>query len=256
MSRKDARDFGAELSEQQPPEPVEFVAAAGRYGSAMAERVLLALLRQEVERLARPANAELLRRFFAHFYAPLVSKDELESYAQSFAHSPPVTVLGYPRTATQFPCFAVVLEREQETQEPLGQYLGQTAPGEPADEAAEFVGTMFEQTFGVYAYAEHPDQALYCYHLAKAVLIGATDVMVQLGLIDPHFSGEELLPQPELVSSNMFVRKLTVVTKALFTVPSFLSPDPARVRVAGIFAHDVVVSGVRGGVRVEGEDGC
>lgn len=256
MNRKDPRNFGTELEEQQPPEPIAFAAAAGRYSTAMPERVVLALLRQEVDRLVLPENELLLRKFFEHFYAPLVSESELDSYVSSFLREPPITLLGYPRTNAKFPCYAVVLEREEESDEALGQYLGQTQPGEPDIDVSEYTGTVFTQVLGIYAYAEHPDQALYCYHLAKSVLISSNNVLHQLGLIDPHYGGGDLAPAPDYLPENMFVRRLELTAKALFTVPGFLSPDPARVRVAGVFAHDVVVSGMRGGVKVEGEDGC
>lgn len=253
MNRKDPRNFGTELSNAQPPE-TPYRTAAGRYAVAMPERVIVALLRDTIEQLL--ASEDLLRQFFSHLFGPMIGADELESYVVNFRAKPPTTVLGYPRTGAEFPCMAVILEREEEGDEALGQYLGETLPGEPDIDAREFLGTAFTCSYGIYVFAEHPDVCLYNYHLAKGVLIGANQVLHELGLIDPHFSGGDLQPQPEYLPENMFVRRLEVSAKALFTVPQFLTPDPARVRVAGIFAHDIVVSGMRGGVKVEGEDGC
>ena len=253
--RKDPRNFGTAFDSalpQQPAFPVRV--AAGRYSVVMPERVIIALLRTEADRLADPKNVELLRGFFEHFFDPMTGQKERETYVQNFQRSPPSTVLGYPRTGTDWPCIAVILERDVQAEEAVGGYLGETTPDETDDAAKEYIGAMFDKTYGLYVYAEHPDVCLYLYHFAKAVVMGSFRVIQDLGIIDPHYEGGDLQPQPEYLPENMFVRRLGITVKSLETVPSFMSPDPARVRVAGIFAHDVVVSGMRGGVKVEGEN--
>lgn len=253
--RKDPRNFGSAFDQTLPPEPTFAVrVAAGRYSVVMPERVLLALLRTEADRLADPKNVDLLRGFFEHFFDPMIGQRERETYVQNFQRSPPSTVLGYPRTATDFPCIACVLERDVQAEEAVGQYLGETTAGETDDHAREYIGAMYDKTYGLYVYAEHPDVCLYLYHFAKAVVMGSFAVIAELGILDPHYEGGDLQPQPEYLPENMFVRRLGITVKSLETVPAFMSPDPARVRVAGIFAHDVVVSGMRGGVKVPGED--
>jgi hypothetical protein len=251
MSRKDPRNFGTAVSEEKcPPDaPTEdFAVAAGRYSVVMPERVILALLRSEVERLSDTSAHDDLLRFFSHFFDPMITVKERDSYIGNFQKQPPVARLGYPRTSATFPCFAIVMERDQMDQEALGKYLGQTRPGDPIDDAEEYTGSMFEQTYGIYIYAEHPDVCLYLYHFAKAVLLGSHVTLQECGIIDPQYDGNEMIPQEDYLPENMFVRRLGVTLKSLHTIPVVLSADPGRVRVTGIWADDLVVSGIRGGV--------
>jgi len=254
--RKDPRNFGTQLAEEKQAElPLrpDIISASGRFSVVMAERVFLKLLRQEITRLCDPANETDLRRFFSHFFDPMVTKDERDSYVSNFQRNPPTTVLGYPRTTTRLPAFAVILEQDTEVDKPLGTYLGQTGAEEVRDEAEEYIGTMFEQTYGVYVYAEHPDACIYLYHFAKAVFLGAYNVLHACGIIDPSYSGNEMTPEETYLPENMFVRRLGVQFRSLATVPAILSPDPKDVRT-GVWASDLVVSGVRWGVTADGED--
>jgi hypothetical protein len=84
--------------------------------------------------------------------------------------------------------------------------------------------------------------------------MGAHEVMQEFGIIDPHYSGNEVAPQQEYLPQNMFVRRLGVTLQSQETSPIILAVDPLRVRLAGIFADDLVVSGIRGGVHAEDED--
>jgi hypothetical protein len=243
--RKDPRNFGGTFDKSKTPF-FDVEAARIRTSVTIPERVLLGILRTEVDRLA--ADKSELERFFSHFFDPLTDKNERDSWVNSFTKRPPKVVLGYPRTSSEFPCYSVVLEAERETDEPLGHYLGQSLEDEGGDTSFEYTGSMFEQTFGIYVYAEHPDVCIYLYQFAKAVYLGAHETMLCCGLIDPSYSGGELAPDEGYLPENMFVRVLRVSLKSLTTVPRVLSPDPSRARVTGIFADDIVVSGVRGGV--------
>jgi hypothetical protein len=231
----------------------ETIAASGRYSVVMAERVFLKLLRQEITRLSASDNEDDLRRFFGHFFDPMISASERDSYVNNFQRNPPTAVLGYPRTSTKLPALAVILEQDTEVDKPLGTYLGQTGPEETRDHAEEYIGTMFEQTYGVYVYAEHPDVCIYLYHFAKAVFLGAHEVLHECGIIDPSYNGNEMTPEETYLPENMFVRRLGVQFRSLTTVPLILSTDPKDVRT-GVWASDLVVSGVRWGITADGED--
>lgn len=251
MSRKDPANFGSTFADGKfPPDAPEpgFTEAAGRFSVVMPERVILALLRSESDRLAKPENVDDLREFFMHFFDPMISEDERESYVTSFQRTPPVAKLGYPRTGAEFPCLAIVMERDAPDQEALGRYLGETQPGDPAERAKEYLGSMYEQTYGVYIYATHPDMCMYLYHFSKGVLTGSDEVMAMCGLIDPAYDGNEMNPEDTYLPENMFVRRLGVTLKSLHTVPVKLGVEPGRIRVVGIHADDIVVGGIRGGV--------
>jgi len=230
--------------------------AEARTNIVLVERVLLAILRTEIDRLK--GDESELNRFFGHFFDPIAGEKERKGFVGNFQNQPPTVVLGYPRTTAEFPCFAIILESEEESDLMLADYVGQTLPGEDAREAAEFEGGIFEHTYGIYIYAENPDVCIYLYQFAKMVLYGAKEVLLAAGLVDPVFSGGELSPEEMYVPEHMYSRVLRVSAKAVMSIPKLLFPDPARVRLAGLFMDDVVVDGLRGGVTpfaAEEEDG-
>ncbi len=245
MNRKDPRNFGVATHEAMPErEP----AAVGRWSQPMPERVILGILRTECERLAQPENEDQLRRFFGHFFDPMIGEEEREQYVRNFQRHPLTPVLGYPRTSATFPCLSLIMERDVETDAAMNNLIGQTIPGEVIGAASRYNGSMYEKTYGLFIYATHPDVCLYMYHLAKMILVGSHETLAEYGIIDPSFEGTEMLPEENLLPENMFVRRLGVTCKSMETVPDILSPDPERVRVTGIYANDTVVSGQRGGV--------
>jgi len=251
-NRKSPANFGTIVSEAlQPPGSPDrtYTTAPGRYSVVMPERVLISLLRTEVDRLAAPENVRLLRGFFSHFFDPMVGEAERESYVTSFQRSPPSTKLGYARSSSDFPCYAVVLESDKQSDDALADYLGETTPHEPDAVAKEYVGSMFEQTIGIYVFAEHPDVCLYMYQLAKAILIGSLHTLTEYGILDPRYDGSDLNPQETYLPETMFTRRLGVTLKSLMSVPNVLAVDPARVRIGGLFAEDIAVGGVRGALR-------
>jgi len=217
-----------------------------RTSVVLAERLILLVLRSEVERLA--ADPDELTRFFRHFFDPTATAAQREQFVAHFTKSPPTTVLGYPRSAAEFPCLAVTLDSEEET-EPgvLGNYIGETLEGELGEDA-EYEGAYFQQSYGVTVYAENPDVCAYLYQFAKLTLFGAREALENAGVLELKYSGGELGPEDHL-PENMFARSLHVQCKVLMTVPRlFAHRDARRLRITGIFRDDVVVDGVQGGV--------
>lgn len=251
-SRKDIRNFGSSFAATKPAAP-EPQSVNNRTTVVLPERVIVGLLRTETARLTdKTTGRDELIKFFGHFFDSSIDTDERDSYVDNFLRQPPTITLGYPRTTAIFPMISVVMESENEDTEAMGAYLGQTQEAEGQVEAREYVGTMFESTFGVYVYAEHPDVCIYLYNYVKGVLLGAHEVMLACGLIDPHFSGGDLAPDEGYLPENMFVRVLRVSLHSLMTVPVVLNPDPVKTRITGVFATDIVVSGIRGGVSGDG----
>jgi hypothetical protein len=251
MGRKDRENIGvttAEAKEAEYSEPAG--ASVGKSPIVMPERLFLAILRDEVERLSDTENEDILTRFFSHFFDPMISVAERNTYIRNFQQKPPTVVGGYPRVDTaRFPCVSIVLLDEKES-EPgaLDHLVGSTLSEDKPTEAEEFIGAMFDQTFGIFVYAENPDVCIYLYHLVKLLLLGSHELLEACGIIDPEYSGGEMAPDEGYLPENMFVRVLKVSLKSLQTVPYILRPDPRRIRMTGIFATDIVVSGMRGGV--------
>lgn len=222
--------------------------AEARTAIVLPERIILSLLRTEITRLAAD-RAETLR-FFSHFFDTTVDEDERNAFVDNFVGQPPAVVLGYPRTTTEMPCFSVILESEAEVSsggQYLGDYMGETLEGEEAEEVSEYVGGLFESSYSVYVYAQHPDACIYLYHFAKMILFGAKSAMVANGLIEPMFSGGELSPQDMYLPDNLYARVLSVKVKNPVTIPRVRSyTDGRNLRVGGAFREDVVVDGMRG----------
>jgi hypothetical protein len=247
-SRKAKRNLGGTDAENVEPFFNGPVLAEARTNIILVERVLQLVLQTEIDRLAATANQSELERFFSHFYDPIAGETERARFVTNFQRQPPKATIGYPRSTSEFPCFSIILESEEETQNVLADYVGQTLDDEDAREAAEYHGAVFSQTYGVYIYAQHPDVAAYLYQFAKLVLFGAKPFLQAAGLIEPHFSGGELSPEEMYLPDNMFARVLRITAQAVISVPVLLDPDPLRVRLAGLFMNDVVVRGIRGSV--------
>lgn len=249
-NRKDRllNNVGGQLEAQiaADPTPTPPLAAA-RTSIVFSERILMLLLSQEITRLSNDRNEAL--RLFGSMFDPTAGAEEVERFTDRFIKAPPKVVLGYPRVGIELPCFSIVLESDEESDDVVGQYMGQTLPGEPVDETAEYEGAMFEQTYAIYVYGQHPIAVHYFYQLGKLIILGANKALIQAGLIDPHLSGGELSPEEMYMPEDVFARVLRVRAKSAMTVPrSYPFRDGANLRVGGIFREDVIVEGIRGGV--------
>lgn len=241
--------FGTPFYENAPP------SAEIRTSIVLPERVFLGILRTEVERLSQ--NVDELRRFFGHFFDPTVGPEERETYVRAFQNTPPVVTLGYPRTTMELPIIAIVSTSDEEDDEGFLYHLvSETRPGEEVAEDQEYQGAFWTQTFSTYVLSNHPDVTLYLYQFAKFALFAAKDVLMRSGLMELHYSGGELSPEEMYLPENAFGRVLTIRCKTIQTVPKVLEyTDARRLRITGIFRDDVVVDGLRGGVKAEEDDG-
>lgn len=219
---------------------------AARTSIVNVERYLLRLLRSEVERLA--GDEDLLRYYFESVFDPTLPVRERNEYVANFMRQPPAVTIGYPRASATFPVIAIILSEESETQNTIGDFLGETLGDDTDDPYADYVGAVFEAQHGCYVYAEHPDVCLYLYHFVKMILLGGKDWLLSQGVIEASISGGELSPQEGYLPENIFLRTVNVRTVAPFAVPRPALADARKARVVGLYRDDVVVDGVRGGV--------
>ncbi len=212
----------------------------------MVERLLLTLLRNEVDRFSQTTNQDDFEDFMRPFFDPLAGEAVRKEFVTNFQRRPPTTVLGYPRTTTEMPCFSIVLENEEESDNVLADGIGSTKEGEKS-QYAHYVGAHWRSTFGVYVYAEHPDVCAYLYQFAKMILFGAKYVLRSCGFIEAKFSGGELAPEESAIPENLYMRVLRVTGRSLISIPKY-APDPGNFRVL-VHRDDVVVEGVAGKVK-------
>lgn len=247
MNRKAKNNFGS--SYEASIETATPGLANARTSINCAEVIFYEILTAEIESLVQDQKKR--ERYFAKLFDPIRGKEMRTMFAAAFVKNPPVIVYGYPRLTQDQPCIAITLEEEHEDKQVLGNYIGETlenekeADGKDAD-TADYVGSIWQNTFGLIVCTENP---LYCtalYVVLKAILVGASATIEKAGFMEPTFSGGELAPNSEYLPENLFCRVLHVQGKSVFSVPVY-GRDSARARVS-IHVDDVTVDGVRGGV--------
>lgn len=229
------------------PEDATTTLAAARNNVALIERLMKQILVQSVDLLQGDTNEA--KRFFSHWFDTTVSTEEVDQFVAEFQRNPPRVVIGYPRSAAEFPVIGIVLQEEQEDLKFMDDYLGQTLEGEEG-EAADYSGSVWKKTYSFDIYAQHPDIISYLYQFVKSVVVSSDAVLMACGVIDTGpLSGTPLTPVGEQwAGDNMFMRQVIMPALAVESVPRLLDPDPANIRLAGLFMDDVNVEGVQGSV--------
>lgn len=239
-ARKQKRNLG----NFRPGVPTELPDAA----VLMVERLILRLMRAGIQLLID--NPDDLTRYFGHFFDATLGQKERDQFVNAFRKSPPDVVMGYARVGAELPRYAIVMLSEEESDAFLNDYEGSSGD-------TEFRGAFFDAVYGVHVYADHADYAAVLYQLAKAIIHAGKGLLLQQGALEVSLSGGELAPDENYMPENMFIRVLRVRVKHPYSAPRFMASDPARL-AALVFACDVVVDGVRGGVhpvgQVTGED--
>jgi len=210
------------------------------------ERFLLRLLRSEVDRLAK--DEALLRYYFDSVFDETIPQEEVDEYVANFIRQQPAITLGYPRTSVTFPVIAIILAEESESQNTVGDFLGETLGDDTGSDYSDYVGAIMDAQHSVMVYAEHPDVCLYLYHFVKMIMFAGKEWLLSQGVVEVSLSGSELAPNEQYLPANIFVRTLNVRTVAPFVAPVPALTDVRKAKVVGIYMDDVVVDGVRGGV--------
>lgn len=238
--RKEKRNIGPVTDRSVPS------LATARSSVMMVERLIVLLLKETTNKIKDDDNE--LNRFFSHFFDPTAGEAERKEFVKRFKQRPPKTLMGYARSTSQFPCFAVVLNSDDEQEALVGDYIGQTLPDDHEGEATEYEGAFFDSVYATYIYSEHPDECAFLYQYAKAVLHGGKEWFLACGVEEVTLSGGELAPDENYMPENMFVRVLRVNAKSQLSVPRLMRADPRKLRLGGLYLDDIVVDGVRGGI--------
>jgi hypothetical protein len=132
---------------------------------------------------------------------------------------PPKPVMGYARSDGVFPCWAVVLGTEGNDSD----YVGEDAAGldEEGELTTDTLGNPVDvhirpwaHRIDIITYADHPDIALYYYQLSKQILVSGRSAFQILDLDEITYSGRELMPDPRLLPSTMWMRSLSMSVKS------------------------------------------
>lgn len=204
----------------------------------MFERVLYDVLTDSLRRLVeRP-------QILDGFLADLSFQDDAEragvrEVVLEFARSERPVMHGYARADTAFPVWSIVLAGEQESLRALGDETGDDdEDGEPIR------ASVWDSTYQVLVYSQHPDVTLWLYQLLRAALISRRMELVQRsGAMNvTTLSGAELSPDRIWLPEFLFVRAFTLTAQAVTRgltglFPIDAQPSTAR-RIVGVHVDD------------------
>lgn len=246
------RDLGGDQELADSDAAAEQNAAAGsdliqaKTSIALLDRVVLRILKKTTDRLIE--DPEEVDRFFQHYFGASLHPEELGEWIAHFKSNPPHVGLGYPNETSRFPGIYIILESDSAVQTFVGDFGGETLADESGEES-EYLAEFARSTLGLYVYATHPDVCSMLYHYGRMVMLGASAAFNAAGAMDRSVSGGELSPQEAYIPQNMFLRVVRVELSSAITVPQLKDYEKAtRLRSGGIYACDVVVDGMRGGV--------
>jgi hypothetical protein len=140
--------------------------------------------------------------------------EELAKIRTYWTRNPPSVIQGFPRSGTDFPCYAITLSGDDDNE----LYLAESeVPILDEDDLRDGDGmTRSRRTssrFAIYVYETHPDLCAYLYRVLRKIILMSTPSLIRAGLDLPKLSGTELVPDPQFAAENMFVRRLIVTVE-------------------------------------------
>ena len=149
----------------------------------------------------------ILESFFRDTYD--TEEAEIAAIKTYWQANPLNVVTGYPRTTSKFPLVAIVLAQEAETTNFIGDVTGQITDELDPFYGADTEGSIWQHTYQLLTYSDHPDVTSYYYELIKYILLENHDYLTNKGLFDYKYSGADLAPDPAYLPAHLFARVLT-----------------------------------------------
>lgn len=100
-------------------------------------------------------------------------------------------VKNYPRDQAQLPTYAILLGREEEVHESLGNYL------EDNNDDTELYGTMFQSQYRIETWSTNADLTVCLFLILKWIFLDARDDLNKKGLLLQHLGAADLDPIPD-----------------------------------------------------------
>lgn len=183
----------------------------------MLERVIFQVLsagREEVNE-----NPNFLRDFFRDEHGPGLTEeeiDELETFWRNVKAIDPdgskqtgVSIVHqFPREASRYPLWSIVLLQGGEDQ----QFLGDEA-GVFGDHGEDVLSSIWAKSYAVFTYTSNPMMTLYYHELLKFFLSRGRPFMKSAAggyILSTRFSEGDMVPRPELNPTHMFVRRFQI----------------------------------------------
>lgn len=143
-----------------------------------------------------------------------LSAAELEQVRDVWIAKPPHVKHHYARKDDDFPLYAIVLGNEAESELYLGDEAGIIDDEDDELDGADVEGAIWEHTYQILCYTEHPEHTIYNYEALKTMISAAP--LVEAGLHGYRLSGADLTPDPRYIPAHLFARVLTFTTRSEF----------------------------------------
>lgn len=189
----------------------------------MIQRRLYTVLQQGLNAFA--ANPDLYNTVFGTYLG--LGDKEVASIRATLARSPVRVQHGYPNKDITMPCVCILLQAESQSQKYLGD-LGLLPLGGVG------TGSLWENSFQLMIYSENIDLTSYVYELVKAIFMAAHMQLAELGIIQPSFTGMDLVPDPQYMPDNVFCRIFGIRGFCQYVLPELLRDTPLATLVAGL----------------------
>jgi len=224
----------------------------------MIQRFLYKALQLGLEQFK--TQPELIDDLFGDLYS--LEQTEVEAIHTFFRQKTPGIVHNYARSDTPIPVYSIVLADEREAENFIGDVAGQITDEDDPDFGADELSSVWQHTYHVLCYSEHPDVTQYMYEAAKSIYIAAFKMLSDEGLFEMHLMGGDLAPDPRYIPEHLFVRQLTFACQREFQRTDFQSKLTKAFKVAGIHVDKTGSPSDVGGVKTlvkaygtGGEDG-
>ena len=194
----------------------------------MLQRLIYKRLKEGIDIIL--AKPKILEQLFGELFE--LDSSEVDKIKTAFQTKTPNVIHGYARTDSDFPLYSIVLGNEMETDHYLSDDAGMIDDPQDPDFGADRLSSLWDSTFQILCYTEHPDLTTYYYEIAKSIFITAD--FYSWGVLEYHFSGMDLAPDPRYIPEHLFVRQITFKAKYEFERVDFDSKLNKAFKVAGI----------------------
>jgi hypothetical protein len=175
----------------------------------MFERVLYTVLKDALEQFVQ--NKPVIDSFLAEqALEDEIERESVRDIILKFAQQKKPIIHSYARDDTKFPVWAIVLSGESEGMRCLGD------ESDDDDEYGEPIkSSIWNATFQILVYSEHPDVTLYLYSILKGLILERRVELIRRGnLLDtPSINGGEVSPDQVYMPAFLFVRALTITAQ-------------------------------------------
>lgn len=211
----------------------------------MIQRFLFLALQDGIAQIS--ADLTLLDDLFAELYE--LDPTEVASIKTHFAAKPPKVIHGYAPRNVEPPVFSIVLMNEGESATFLNNDALQICDPDDPDFGADVKASIWQHSYHILTYTEHPDVTSYYYEIAKSILLASTDFFVERDLFDIQMSGQDLMPDPRYIPEHLFARRMVFNCDRQFRRVDRASKAGKAFKVAGIHIDESGSPSDVGGVK-------